>query len=306
MRLFSISIVAVAAILAFGIAPQFAAGADNFFDNASGNNWDTTANWSLGHEPNSTENAVIPVGETCEITSSNNAAASFEVYGQLSILSGGDLKITAGSIVDGLVYLESSGKLIIDTSLTIQSNNDGVIQLYGITAEIKDNGGGEVLTITNTCVNDEETCSVDIRGAGVISLNLVNNGAVIADVYGVDPPTPLRLTTVGKSGNGIWGAEIGGDLQVEVVVTGAGHWQIVDTDSNLDQYSRILIEATCDALCGTVQLNNGVFHAQESFCTGGNLTWASVVGYNDENTAPTIRVETGETATFKGACDCTS
>lgn len=300
MRFHWISLVAVAAILGLGIAPQVATAQDNTFNNNFGNDWEEDRNWSLTHEPTGSENAIIPSGETCYITTSGRVAASFEVGGGSGLLhlnTGTSLKITADSVVEGLVTLEGTAALIIDGNLTVDSvTAAGVIRMENQGSEIKDNGGNEVLTITDT----------DIRGVGTISIGLVNDGAVIADVANLCDVS-LNLTSNAKYGNGIWGAEAGGCLSVDVAVYGAADWKIVSTDSELDSGSAIHIDVQLTSeLCGDVVLEDGTFYANQNFCTGGHLIWKSVVG-SEGNTSPRISVASAKAASFKsGSCGCSS
>lgn len=291
-------------VLIVTLSAPTAVATDNIFDDNSGNNWHTDANWSQGTAPDASDNAIIPAGESCVITSSGAVAESFEVYGTLTLNSSTDLTITADSIVDGLVTVGSSAYLYIgDTTnnLVVQSNGSGVIRLEG--GIIANNGNDEVLEITNTCVDDDPDCSVDIRGYGTISVELVNDGAVVADVYNADPGARLYLTTNPKSGSGQWAAEDGGILTVQTSMSGDGLWLISTGDTNSAQ-STIEIDtgAGCTCLGGDVWLHDGYFHAITSFCTSGDLQYkSSNAGSPSE---PLIRVESNKTFNAGGSCFC--
>ena len=45
---------------------------NNYWTNASGGDWDTATNWSLGHVPTATENAVITLAGTYTVTHLQN------------------------------------------------------------------------------------------------------------------------------------------------------------------------------------------------------------------------------------------
>jgi len=299
MRLHFGLLVAIITTIALTAVAPYASAADNTFDNVVSQFWDDGQNWSQSTPPDSSDNAIIPVGESCIIRFAGAEAMSFEVYGTLTLNSSTDLTITHGSIVDGLVTVGASADLVIDNNLTIASNDDGVVRLTG--GNIVDNGGDEVLTITNTCVNDDPDCSIDIRGFGEVSVELVNDGAVVADVYNVDPGARLYLTTSGKSGSGQWVAEDGGILTVQTTVTGDGLWLISTGDTNSSE-SVIEIEAGCTCLGGDVWLHDGFFYASESFCTSGDLQYKS--SNTGSPSVPLIRVDATETFNAGGSCFC--
>lgn len=304
--------------LALGLVVAAPAGAQlnnkTFYDTTNDHDWNTDGNWQPSGKPTSAHNAIIPSDKTCFIYTggSDGVAGAFQVAGELTVQGQRKLTISHDSVVDGLVKLDNSGKLVIDENLTIRSNDTGVIRLQGLgeevedRAEIKNNGGNEVLTITNTCVDDEETCSVDIRGYGTVSLALANHGAVIADTFAEGDG--IVLATNGKMGTGVWGAESGGVLKVEVLVTGEADWRIIKTNS-FDTLSQILISVELSSgLCGDVYLEAGIFHAAESFCTNGHLIWKSASG-SSGNTTPQIQVDSGAytVARFSSdSCGCSS
>jgi len=294
MKLCPIFLLAV--LVATGGAVTPALGTDNVYHAVSVPNWHVNDNWSLGWWPRFDENAVIPAGEECLIwTHDPDAVAdSIEVYGTLTIDGGRKLSLSgvADSTLDG--SLEVIGTLVIKTDLTI-----GVVQ-----------DAGEILMASGCSIDDdtdnwaELTTEVPIRGCGYIKVTLVNNASVVTDRFSLMEQSPLYLTEGSKSGSGFWEAKINGELVVDLGTgksfSGAGTWQIIDNSA--DVTPKITIKTCCDLLTGDVILKNGIFRAEESFCTTGDLTWQSVEKGGGGYTSPKFEVVQGKSATFGGSC----
>ena len=118
------SILLATCLLAVGSA-GVANAADNVFEANLTNRWKDNDNWSLGHDPEDDERAIIPAGEDCVIHAAGGdaVAESFYVLGTLTIEGGRKLTITANSSVGGVITIEGAvstiGELVIDGTLQI-------------------------------------------------------------------------------------------------------------------------------------------------------------------------------------------
>lgn len=258
--------------------------ADNEFAANLTNHWKDDGNWSLGHDPEDDERAIIPAGEDCVIHAAGGdaVAESFSVLGTLTIEGGRKLTITANSTIGGLLTIERDvsdiGELVIDGTLIVGAafSNDGDITL----------AGGKI----SGASTDHLTFSIAhsdfrVRGYGEIAVPLTNNVLIEANESG----KTLYLSDFDMDGSHAdyteWAATTG-TLQVDTEVTGSGFWRASSSGEI------ILNVATC--VTGDVSVRGGgqlTYNAD--FCTTGDLTW---IGTN-----ATIRVAQGETASFGGS-----
>ena len=87
-------------ILTFSAATLTAAPINSLVVNNG--NWKTAASWSLGRVPANGDSVVIPAGFTAVVNATINLSAStlkIAVYGTLSVLQNGSLKLGVNSII---------------------------------------------------------------------------------------------------------------------------------------------------------------------------------------------------------------
>jgi len=302
MKLFPI-LLAVVLIIAAGTATS-ALAVDKTFAAGANNHWNTLGNWIPSGVPVSDDNAIIPVGEECHITNGNAQADSIEVYGTLTVEGSRKLSLSgdADSSIDDDGKLALSGTLVIKSDLTI-SGDGGEIEMGSGSVIDDDNDNGAELTVEEECDQQmEPDCALVVHGMGYIRVKLVNNAFVVADTFTIPGGMPLYLCNESKSGSGLWVAEDTGRLEVDLDegedVSGSGTWRIISTGVNVPW---ITIKTCCDGLTGDVILINGIFRAEESFCTTGDLTWQSVAMSGGGYTIPKFEVVQGKSATFGGS-----
>jgi hypothetical protein len=143
-------IVSLLAAGGLSVGLPMAGATDRTFDNVSGNNWSTGANWTGGLAPSFSDKAIIPSGETCYVDISNAECDHLE------IASTGVLSINAGSSGGG-----NDRKLTLDHDGDANSTINGTINLLGqysslvfITTDPTLSGSGKIVGSHNDATID--------------------------------------------------------------------------------------------------------------------------------------------------------
>jgi len=306
MKLFPILLAVVLIVAAGTTTPALAM--DKEFTAVPGNNhWNYGPNWDPEDVPDSDDNAIILAGQVCYITDADAVADSIEIKvdgeskGELWVYPERKLSLygDADSDIDGLLHL--SGTLVIMSDLSI-TGEAGKIEMFKNSVIDDDENNGAVLTLEHACDPElQPDCAVTVFGVGYIKVTLVNDAFVVAD--GTCDEMTLHLIEESKSGSGVWEAKNLGWLEVNLAegeeFTGSGTWRILATAAN--DGAMIFIKSCIDGLTGDVEIKNGKFEAEESFCTTGDLTWESVAG-SPYNTEPEFYVHSAKTAMFVESC----
>lgn len=276
------SILLATCLFAVGSADVAHAANNEFSEGLDNNYWQNDNNWSLGHEPEADERAIIPAGEDCVIhaVGADAVAESFSVLGTLTIEGGRKLTITANSTIGGELIIEGDfsaiGELVIDGTVRLQSKifEPGTLTL----------AGGKISGTSTDHLTLYYFHGLLVRGYGEIAVPLTNELRIDANESG----KTLYLSDFdmdGSAGPTEWRASGGGTLQVDVEVTGSGYWHAVAGDAEI-----ILNVATC--VSGDVRVAQATLTYNAEFCTTGDLTWVQ---------DGTILVAQGETAMFGGS-----
>ena len=277
------------------------------FTGAFDNIWQKNGNWD-NNAPTIDTVACIPADKSVEVDNSQPviyvAAKALVIQkdqstaGHVVLEERTTLTIRADSYFDGhfdpdpdadpsLLLLEDAS-LIIKDSLTIFGDGGdigGKTTSTSPEAMIRDDGETPtgVLTIVGVH-NDDPATSLVLRQKLVVSVELVNDAYVIADVE------ELQLTDKRKTGTGFWRAVSGGDLHVLTEVTGSGKWELLSSS-----FSAIIIDGDCPSLSGDVIVEKGILDIRDTFITSGDLIFRSV---GDPPSSPLISVTQDNLAQF--------
>jgi len=183
----------------------------NSWTNANGGDWDTASNWSLGHVPLASEDAVINLSGNYTVTHAANTADSVNSLTSTVpfTLSGGALNV-ATTVQVSNTFTISGGTL---SNATVLASGSG----QGLTLS----GSGSTLsgvTISTGVTIAETTSSLTVAIAGSLTLDGtldVGNGSV-ADTFDF-----LGSQTLGGSGTVVFGASQLNNLTAKAISTPA-------------------------------------------------------------------------------------
>jgi hypothetical protein len=257
------------AVLLIGANAQ----ADNTFNNASGNDWNTPANWDQGHVPTAAENAVIPLGETCNVNIATAVADTIEVYGTLNIQSDCTLTLdntsSSGSVIDGTVNLEwTTGSPATYGTLAF-TTNDHTLSYSSSAGSII--GAGSECLITLGSDNLDLTSNVTISGALAItesgtrtSTSFINDGLVSADLANGTLELAVDALDDGTCSTGDWEVcASGATLQFSVgSVKLSGDFYV--SDGTLDLDANVSTEGRPRFSGGTIDATGVTFGLNQS------------------------------------------
>ena len=284
----SIALLSLIVLVTFATAPAVAQSTYVFI--VSDGYWGNRYHWSPSEIPGPGDSVYIGSGQTCSVIE-DQACASFTVLGTLQIYPGQSLTITGDSSLTG--------------SLEIRGDESDTAELI-IADDLQISGGGEIEMWSGVIVGAAETDELTLKWAGTpqdvmrvhgdgeIKVALTNGVYVVGDHAGGS----LRLTEEPKQATyeefgdhrGSWMAALGGQLSVEVGVTGTGRWDVGAGTIAIDH---------CCSVEGDVSVAPGTFlvDSDVQFCTTGKLEWAYA-----ETLDGTIEVKAGGSATFGGVC----
>ncbi len=303
----------LAAFIAIGGAvPTAMAQAESLktWEGITGGDWFTPGNWD-GGVPGENDVAVIDNGTIPYIGDNETDAEckrlDISTSGSgLLIETDGVLKLGKGNsqtsrLDAGDNVLEVDGVLKIDGEQTFEGA--GTIRLTASAATIAAAGSNDLLILTSECISSpiSRNCSITLAGVGKVEVAVDNKAFVVADYDSWGDR--LRLQDEAKTTSGgaeaYWICENGGTLEVEVSVTGSGHWWVRDVTCSNDPCDRrghacngtIVVSGTdaCVKGTGDVVLEAGCGHETNGdlddhqlkvlnnhFCTTGRLEWRSV------------------------------
>jgi hypothetical protein len=206
----------------------------NTWSATAGGDWDTATNWSLGHVPTATEDAVIVLGPSRTITHSRNSADSVN-----SVTCSAALNISSGSLnvantiqVTGLFSLNNGaligGTIVSGTTLTLGNTQNNTINrvtvasgatvdesvgnsaLY-VTGGLTLNGTLELGSSTGSASSLYFTTTETLAGTGSVVIGSSSaNG--IAETAGTGTLTIASgITIIGNSGSLYCGSGYGGN-----------------------------------------------------------------------------------------------
>lgn len=241
----------------------------NTWISAAGGDWDNPNNWSLGHVPTATENALIDLPATDIITHSQNDADSVNSITSTAslVLSSGSLNVAStiqassltlsgGTLENATLQLGTSGTNFTATSGTLSGVTvDGNFQVIG----------NNQLTITNGLTLNGNLSLGNATSVGWLYFNgnqtLGGSGTVLFGGY------TGRANTGAYLFNGLYAGTNSSTLTISsgILVEGQLGFLIYDNGYNSLGYS------------GGTLINQGTI---ETNITGGSIT---IAGINDQN-----------------------
>lgn len=256
------------------------------FNQCDNDDWENASCWD-GGKPTLSLVACVPSGKTATVRDENAACEGFVIEdGATVLIKSGRTLTMHGSLsnneLDGDIQIERGGQLNVNADLSVfpSASNDGeIIGLTGGTGAFGKIAGSSELEIEG---GGTRATSVVISGALDIEVRLVNDGYVVADQLG----QAITLKTNSKLGDaGVWVAEKGGKLVVDIGVTGGNDWSLEDTTNEDGDQSVIEFNFNCTSLTGDFIIQNGRLDVDANVDTTGNLVFAS-----DGETHPRIDV----------------
>ncbi len=205
----------------------------NWTDGSVANsNWSEPGNWSPSGPPGFSDDAVVSSGLLGTvgpaIVSANASVGSLELTnvplngaGEVDILSGNDLVINAGDMVNnGLIVINSDSSNQTTRLRFSAYAGDNLLTLSG-TGTILMQADSQPFPVVISPATIETISSVvtqeaghTIRGVGQISASIVNNGNILATDVPTGSGHVLELTGSGITNNATLGAEADGYLRI--------------------------------------------------------------------------------------------
>lgn len=240
---------ALAALLALGVAPIDDSHAAACSFNPASGNWNVAANWNCGFVPGSSDTAVIAAGRSATVTGAQ-ATTSVDNSGTVTLSNNSSVGLTGSNTNNGVISMQSAGN-VTDLSISglVSLGGTGSVQMSNATAN-RILGNAATLTVG---------AGQSILGSGQIgaggSLALVNNGT-----FSATQVAPLTLhTTAGVTNNNLLRGD-GGTLVLHSTSITQGALGRLDAVNG-----------------GTVQLSNASITGG-SFTTSGSAAIATASG----------------------------
>jgi len=239
--------------------------AQSVWDAAGNGNWNVAGNWNPSGVPNSDTTDVIidnNAGQDVVVTLDISAAVrdlTVDSGDQLDMLGGRNLSVLGNLLNNGTVVVNSNAaaantSLSFEQSTTLSGNGSLVLN--------RDTGFPHSVLATDTGATITHGANHTIRGTGVLSASLINNGTVSADVNGAT----LRLRTNDKTNNNLFLATGGGTMLIDGVAINNGSGTIRADGGTVNLETASVVGGTLETL------NGGQFAATSGTSTLDGVT----------------------------------